>query len=197
MKTCKYCGTPIHSKMRVCPACGARVKKPLYKKGGILILAVIAVVAVLTLTRGEKREQNKSDTVTASNIESLMEARPEPSSAAKSTPTPEASPTPTPTAQEPAAETAAELVDGMRPEFKEAMDSYESFYDEYCDFMEKYSENPADLELLAQYSDMLSQLAEMDEKFEAWDSEELNAAELKYYLEVSARITQKLYGVAQ
>ena len=193
MKTCKYCGTPIHSKMRVCPACGARVKKPLYKKGGILILAVIAVVAVLTLTRGEKREQNKSDTVTASNIESMMEVLPKPSSTAKSTPTPEASPTPTPTAQEP----AAELVDGMRPEFKEAMDSYEAFYNEYCDFMEKYSENPADLELLAQYSDMLSQLAEMDEKFEAWDSEELNAAELKYYLEVSARVTQKLYEAAQ
>ena len=27
----------------------------------------------------------------------------------------------------------ADLVDGMRPEFKEAMDSYEEFYEEYCE----------------------------------------------------------------
>lgn len=33
-----------------------------------------------------------------------------------------------------------ELVDGMRPEFKEAMASYEAFYDEYCNIMKKYAE---------------------------------------------------------
>ena len=46
---------------------------------------------------------------------------------------------------ESAAEGAEELVDGMRPEFKEAMDSYEAFYDEYCDFIKKYNDNPSEL----------------------------------------------------
>ncbi len=32
------------------------------------------------------------------------------------------------------------LVNGMRPKFKEAMDSYEAFYDEYCTFMKKYND---------------------------------------------------------
>lgn len=34
---------------------------------------------------------------------------------------------------------------GLRPEFKEAMDAYEDFYGEYCDFMVKYKENPSDI----------------------------------------------------
>lgn len=90
-----------------------------------------------------------------------------------------------------------ELVDGMRPEFKEAMDSYEAFYDEYCNFMKKYAENPTDLELLTEYTDMVSKLAEMDKKFEAWDEDEMNNTELKYYLEVNTRVTQKLLEVAE
>ena len=89
------------------------------------------------------------------------------------------------------------LVDGMRPEFKAAMDSYEAFYDEYCDFMKRYKENPADLTLLTQYGEMLSKAAEMSEKFEAWDENEMNTAELAYYIEVNSRVTQKLLEVSQ
>lgn len=92
--------------------------------------------------------------------------------------------------------TTTELVDGMRPEFKEAMDSYEAFYDEYCAFMKQYSANPTDLTLLGKYTDMLTRLSEMDEKFEAWEDGDLNDAELKYYLEVNSRITAKLLDAA-
>lgn len=93
---------------------------------------------------------------------------------------------------EPAPDTTAELVNGMRTEFKEAMDSYEAFYDEYCSFMQQYSANPTDLSLLGKSADMLTRLTEMDEKFEAWESEDLNDAELAYYLEVNSRIAGKL-----
>ena len=97
--------------------------------------------------------------------------------------------------EESAAEGTEELVDGMRSEFKEAMDSYEAFYDEYCDFMKKYNDNPSDLKLLAEYADMLSEAADMDEAFEEWDEEAMNDAELKYYLEVNNRVMQKLVDV--
>lgn len=82
--------------------------------------------------------------------------------------------------------------DGIRPEFKEAMDSYEAFYDEYCEFMEKYKENPSDLNLLAEYAEMMEKLEDMNKKFEAWGDDDLSDAELKYYLEVNDRIAQKL-----
>lgn len=95
------------------------------------------------------------------------------------------------------ANTNDELVDGMRPEFKEAMDSYEAFYNEYCEILKKYGEDPSDTELLADYTDMLSKSIEMTEKFEAWEEDGLNDAELNYYLEVNSRITQKLLEVSE
>lgn len=88
------------------------------------------------------------------------------------------------------------LVDGMRPEFKEAMDSYEDFYDEYCDFMNEYAEDPTNMELISKYSDLVSQATEVDSKFSAWDDGTLNDAELDYYLEVSGRVADKLLDVA-
>ena len=86
--------------------------------------------------------------------------------------------------------------DEIRPEFKEAMDSYEAFYIEYCEFMKEYSENPTDLTLLAKYSTMLIKAEEMNEAFEAWDEDELNNEELKYYLDVNNRVMKMLIDVA-
>lgn len=83
-------------------------------------------------------------------------------------------------------------VAGIRPEFKEAMDSYEAFYDEYCDFMKKYNANPSDRTLLDGYMDMLDRSVEMTEKFEAWDEGEMNDEELKYYLDVNNRVSKKM-----
>ena len=84
------------------------------------------------------------------------------------------------------------LVDGMRPEFKEAMDAYEAFYDEYCAFMAEYKENPSDMTLLLKYSEMMTKVVEMDEAFNKWDDDDLNSEELKYYLEVNNRVMQKM-----
>lgn len=88
------------------------------------------------------------------------------------------------------------LTGEIRSEFKEAMDSYEAFYDEYCDFMKKYSENPTDLSLLAKYAEMAKKLSDMDEKFKAWENEDLNSEELKYYIEVNGRISEKILEIA-
>lgn len=106
----------------------------------------------------------------------------------------------TPSASEsaPSAEGSTELVDGMRPEFKEAMDSYEEFFDEYIAFMNKYAESEgSDLTLLADYASYMSKYADMMADFEAWDNEDMNAAEAAYYLEVQTRINQKLLEIAE
>ena len=84
------------------------------------------------------------------------------------------------------------MIDGMRPEFKEALDSYEEFMDEYCEFMEEYAENPADIKLLTKYAKFMSQYAETSEKIEAMDSSDMNDAETRYYIEVTSRVSQKL-----
>ena len=89
-----------------------------------------------------------------------------------------------------------DLVDGMRKDFKDAMDSYEAFMDEYVAFMKKYSDNPSDVGLLADYTKYMSKYADMVEKFDKWESEDLNDAELTYYIDVQARVSKKLLEVA-
>ena len=90
-----------------------------------------------------------------------------------------------------------ESTDDLDPEFKEMMDSYEAFFDEYIAFMEKYKENPTDMSLLSELSDMLTKEAEMLKEMEGLDQSEMSGAELAYYLEVTGRIYEKLAKVTQ
>ena len=86
---------------------------------------------------------------------------------------------------------------GLRPDFKAAMDSYEAFMGEYCDFMASYSANPSDLTLIAKYATYLEKYTKLAEDFDKWNSEDMNAAEVAYYAEVQARVSKKLLEVSQ
>lgn len=92
---------------------------------------------------------------------------------------------------------ASEPLTGIRPEFKEALDSYEEFFDEYCNIMKKYMENPLDMNILTEYSEYLEKAEEMDKKLEALDDGEMSDEELKYYLEVTTRVTTKMLEIYQ
>lgn len=83
------------------------------------------------------------------------------------------------------------------PDFKSAMDSYEKFMNDYVDFMKKYKANPSDLGLLSEYADFMSDYADYVEDFSDWEDEDLNDAELAYYIDVQTRVNKKLLEVAQ
>lgn len=101
--------------------------------------------------------------------------------------------TPPPASTESAKGTEAGVSDGeLRSDFKEAMDSYEQFMNDYADFIKKYKANPSDVSLLADYADYMTQYADMVEKFDGWESEDLNDAELAYYIDVQARVSKLL-----
>lgn len=87
--------------------------------------------------------------------------------------------------------------DTIDADFKAAMDSYEKFFDEYVAIMKKYKNNPTDMSVLLDYTKYVGQYADMVQKFSDWEDEELNAAELNYYIEVQARVSKKLLEVAQ
>lgn len=90
----------------------------------------------------------------------------------------------------------SDLVDGMHPEFKEAMDSYEEFMTEYCVFMQKYDDSDGtDVSLLTEYTEYLGKYAEFVASFEEWDEDEMNDTELAYYLDVQTRVNKKLLEV--
>ena len=62
--------------------------------------------------------------------------------------------------------------------------------------MKKHSDNPSDVSLLADYTKYMSKYADMVEKFDKQKSEDLNDAELAYYIDVQARVSKKLLEVA-
>lgn len=95
------------------------------------------------------------------------------------------------------AENNKSQTDGIRADFKSAMDSYEKFFDEYVAIMKKYANNPNDMSILGDYTKYMGKYAKMMEDFEKWESEDMNAAETAYYIEVQGRISKKLLEVAQ
>lgn len=87
--------------------------------------------------------------------------------------------------------------DDIRKDFKEAMDKYETFIDEYVAFMKKYkNSNGADLNLINDYTKYLEKYTEMLESFEKWESSDMTTKEAAYYLEVQTRVSKKLLEVA-
>ncbi len=87
--------------------------------------------------------------------------------------------------------------DGIDPDFKAAMDSYENFMNEYVEFMKKFSANPSDLSMLAYYADYMSKYAEFVRDFEKWENVEMNATETAYYIDVQGRVSKKLLEVVK
>ena len=92
--------------------------------------------------------------------------------------------------------THAELIDGMRPEFKEAMDSYEAYFDEYIVLMDKLEKDAGNLKLMLEYAKFMASYEDTMKKFEAWEDEDMNDAESLYYIKVQNRINEKLYAAS-
>ncbi len=82
----------------------------------------------------------------------------------------------------------------VTPEFKEMMDSYEELMNKYCDFMVTYrNANAADqANMFADYTDLIQQEADWAKRMSAVDESTLNAADDAYYIEVQARVMQRL-----
>ena len=103
----------------------------------------------------------------------------------------EPEPAPTPPA-EPEPQKASD--DTIRPEVKEAIDSYEQFIDRYCEFMAR--EDYGDMKWLSDYAKWLEDYSKMQKKFDAINDGDLTTAENNYYTEVMLRCSSKLLQTA-
>lgn len=194
MTACRTCGAEIAKSAKSCPHCGAKNKKPIFKRWWFW---VVVIVLLGSLGNSGKRTKRKEVTNSAANpSQSISQVKTDTpaetvatKSAAEET---EAAQTETTVPEETVSVTTEA---GLNPDFKAAMDAYESFYYEYCELMKKYMANPADLTLLAKYADMLSKAEQMNQAFEAWNEDDLNNEELKYYLDVNNRVMQMLVDI--
>lgn len=81
----------------------------------------------------------------------------------------------------------------VTPEFKQTMDAYEAFYDDYLAFMNRYNSGEGDvMAMLNDYMTMMSDMEEWTKKIDAIDESKLSPADDAYYLLVTLRIEKKL-----
>jgi hypothetical protein len=85
---------------------------------------------------------------------------------------------------------------GVNADFKEAMDSYEVFFDQYIEFMNDYDASDSDADMMIKYASFMAQYFDVMEKLDEIDEDQLSEAESVYYLEVMSRINFKLEKAA-
>lgn len=84
---------------------------------------------------------------------------------------------------------------GVSIEMKEFMDSYESFVDEYVEYMENYDPNDP-WAAIGSSSTMLAKYSEWAEKLDTLNEDDWSAKDWAYYEEVTLRCASKLSKVA-
>lgn len=92
-----------------------------------------------------------------------------------------------PASQEP----ADSGIPGVSAEFKNTMDEYEAFFDDYVEFMQMYKESN-DIALMGKYAEMMNQYVVSMQALENMDTENMTKEEQAYYIEVMSRISQKM-----
>ncbi len=89
-----------------------------------------------------------------------------------------------------------ERVDGVDPDLKAYLDSYETFVDEYVDFMESYLNDPTNIiSMLDEYTDIMNRLEEFEKQNDAYESSDMSAEDLEYFIDVTARCTKKMLSI--
>lgn len=67
MKTCASCGTEITKTAKTCPQCGAKNKKPIYKRGWFIALVIVVVIGIIASIAGNPKDGAKSVASTSGN----------------------------------------------------------------------------------------------------------------------------------
>ncbi|MEE8808561.1 MAG: DUF6591 domain-containing protein [Lactimicrobium sp.] len=111
--------------------------------------------------------------------------------AATSTPAPAVETTPTPAPAETAAPASSS---GVRPEVKDFVDGYENFMNSYVDFMKSY--DASDFTMLDQYTQIMKQYMDWENKAENVDESGWNNDETAYYLDAQNRINKRLLEIS-
>ena len=74
---------------------------------------------------------------------------------------------------------------------------FETVYRYYCTLSAHIClDNPTDSSLLGEYNDIYTRYLDFTQKFDEWDTSEMNKDELNYYLEVSNRVAEKLSEIS-
>lgn len=152
-----------------------------------VILGIVGIIIVMSLITGRSKPGNDKELPDNSATETMSEAKEDVAENEPDTEIPE---------KVEEATTEKPLEEAVTPEFKELMDSYEKFFNEYVEFMKKYSDSDDTLGMMEEYTEYMKTYAETMEKLGEIDTDNLSAADYAYYVEVTARIQKKLLEVS-
>ena len=85
-----------------------------------------------------------------------------------------------------------DVPEGVDPEFKEKMDKFEKFFDDYIEFMQNYTNSPDPVGMMKEYTQMNIEFAKNYKDFYAINLGLLSEPNQKYYQIVLNRISKKL-----
>lgn len=90
-----------------------------------------------------------------------------------------------------------EQVEVVKSDFQTLMDDFEKYLDEYCTFIEEYSkaEPSEQMTMVSEYTRVMTEYMEIAEKVQVIDTDELNADDAAYYLEVMGRCGARIAKV--
>ena len=166
--------------------------KKLFKTIIKFIIIVIVLLAVLKacFVKDDKPEPKYEEPKVVEKQEDPKPVEEQPQEVVE-----ELEPEPEPEVEE---EPQEEVVDqnGIRPEFKKSMESYEAFFDEYIEFMSSFKYEDAGLSALAKYTEFLTKYEKAISEMDKIDESELTEAEDKLFLETQLRINNKLAEAA-
>lgn len=64
---CKNCKTEVNKKAVVCPNCGCKIKKPIYKKWWFWVIVVIVIISVGASSGSDESSTENNETAVTSN----------------------------------------------------------------------------------------------------------------------------------
>lgn len=165
---------------------------------GMVISGLFVLIFLFSMISGafdKVTGKSNGDTTitTTTEIEETTEATTKARPTNTPTPEPTEATSESETETEPSETTASETTaGGIRPDVKAAIDSYEQFYNEYCDFLRRYSESNYSATMMTEYMQMYASLAEYEARWDALDVDSFTAEEEAYYEAADERIIQKM-----
>lgn len=157
------------------------------KKRNWVLCSVLLLVLAAGACGSRQSKQTESTEPVASKQEEKLQQEPAAQTSAEA---PKEQTEPEPAAkpqQEQTAATEPEAAAGIRPDVKEAIDSYESFMNEYVSFMIRYEDNADDTAFLMEYLSLMQKLSDWSETMDSLEKE-FTDEENMYFLEAQMRV---------
>lgn len=85
--------------------------------------------------------------------------------------------------------------DGVDPELKAFLDSYESFMNEYISFYERFDPNAPDaLSMISEYASIMDRYSDFTQKIDEYNSkkDDMSKEDIKYYMDVLNRVNKRM-----